>query len=161
MTSSSSKTLLSSTRPRSLLRDEAGFNLIEIMVVLVIIAGLAYLVGTNVIGNLAKSRVTTTQIQIKSLESAVKQFNIDQGFFPDTQQSLHALVQEPTTGRPVRKYPYAGYLDSSSVPADAWGNDYIYIGPDQTEGHLFEIISPGEDGVYPSDDDISSLDERR
>ena len=56
------------------MKSQGGFTLIEIMVVLVIIAGLAYVVGTNVIGRLDKARVETTKIQIKQLETALKQF---------------------------------------------------------------------------------------
>ncbi len=135
---------------------ESGITLIEIMVVLVIIAGIAYIVGTNVLGRLEKARIDTTKIQIKQLEAAVKQFKLDQGFYPDTQQGLQALITPPTTGRPVRNYPPQGYLESNRLPQDAWGSDYIYIGPDQTGDRSFVIISPGPDGVYPSDDDISS-----
>jgi len=141
---------------RRLCADEAGMTLIEIMVVLVIIAGIAYIVGTNVLGRLGKARIDTTRIQIKQIETAVKQFKLDQGFFPQTEQGLNALVAPPTTGRQVRNYPPNGYLEGGNLPVDAWGSDYIYIGPDQTQDNYYEIISPGPDGVYPSDDDISS-----
>ncbi len=141
---------------RRLVSGEAGFTLIEIMVVLVIIAGLAYIVGTNVLGRLEKARISTTRIQIKQLETAVKQFKLDQGFFPQTQQGLQSLIAPPTVGRQVRNYPQGGYLEGGVLPQDAWGSDFIYIGPDQTEDQYYEIISPGPDGVYPSEDDISS-----
>lgn len=161
MSSNTHSTVMPLGRASRALGSEAGFNLIEIMVVLVIIAGLAYLVGTNVIGKLHESRIATTRIQIKNLESGVKQFNIDQGFFPDTQQGLLVLVQEPQGGRELRKpHPPGGYLDGIDVPLDSWGSEYIYIGPDQTAAYLFEIISPGPDGTYPSDDDISNLETR-
>lgn len=135
---------------------QGGFTLIEIMVVLVIIAALAYVVGTNVIGRLDKARVETTKIQIKQLETALKQFKLDNAFYPETQQGLEALVAPPTTGRVPQRYPQEGYLEGGRVPTDQWGNVLIYVGPDQTQDGSYEVISPGEDGVYPSDDDISS-----
>jgi general secretion pathway protein G len=138
------------------LGSQDGITLIEIMVVLVIIAGIAYIVGTNVLGRLDKARIETTKIQIKQLETAAKQFKLDQGFFPETQQGLNALVTPPSTGRAVRNYPQSGYLEGGAVPVDAWGNQFIYIGPDQTQDGGIEIISPGPDGIYPSGDDLSS-----
>ena len=74
------------------MRAQGGFTLIEIMVVLLIIAGLAYIVGTNVIGQLDKSKVENTKIQITQLESGLKLFKVDNGFYPDTQQGLDALI---------------------------------------------------------------------
>ncbi|KRT64741.1 MAG: general secretion pathway protein G, general secretion pathway protein G [Candidatus Dadabacteria bacterium CSP1-2] len=138
------------------MKSQGGFTLIEIMVVLVIIAGLAYIVSTNVIGRLEKARVETTKIQIKQLETALKQFKLDNAFYPETQQGLEALVAQPSTGRIPQRYAREGYLEGGQVPKDQWGNDYVYIGTDQTQDGSYEIISPGEDGVYPSDDDISS-----
>ena len=135
---------------------EGGFTLIEVMVVLVIIAGLAYIVSTNVIGRLGKARVETTKIQIKQLETGLKQFKLDSGFYPETQQGLEALIAPPTVGRIPQNYAQEGYLEGGKLPKDQWGNDFKYIGPDQTQDGSYEIISPGPDGVYPSDDDISS-----
>jgi general secretion pathway protein G len=83
-------------------------------------------------------------------------FKIDNGFYPETQQGLEALVVPPTTGRIPQRYSSDGYLEGGKVPLDQWGNDFIYVGPDQTHDSSFEIISPGPDGVYPSDEDISN-----
>lgn len=135
---------------------EGGFTLIEVMVVLVIIAGLAYIVSTNVIGRLGKARVETTKIQIKQLETGLKQFKLDSGFYPETQQGLEALIAPPTVGRIPQNYAQEGYLEGGKLPKDQWGSDFKYIGPDQTQDGSYEITSPGPDGVYPSDDDISS-----
>jgi general secretion pathway protein G len=135
---------------------EGGFTLIEVMVVLVIIAGLAYIVSTNVIGRLGKARIETTKIQIKQLETGLKQFKLDSGFYPETQQGLEALIAPPTVGRIPQNYAQEGYLEGGKLPKDQWGGDFRYIGPDQTQDGSYEIISPGPDGIYPSDDDISS-----
>jgi general secretion pathway protein G len=138
------------------MKSQGGFTLIEIMVVLVIIAALAYVVGTNVIGRLDKARIETTKIQIKQLESALKQFKLDNAFYPETQQGLQALISPPTVGKVPQHYAPEGYLEGDTVPKDQWGNDFVYVGPDQTQNGSYEIVSPGPDGVYPSDDDISS-----
>jgi len=137
------------------MRSAAGFTLIEIMVVVLIIAGLASLVGVKVIGQLCRSRAETTKIQIKNLESGLKLFKIDNGFYPETQQGLEALVMEPSLGRQVRKFPQGGYLDGNNIPKDSWGKEFQYIGPDQTGNGSYEIISPGDDGELQTDDDCT------
>jgi len=143
------------------MKTQGGFTLIEIMVVLIIIAGLAYMVGTNVIGKLDQSRVENTKIQMKNLESGLKLFKVDNGFYPETQQGLEALVVEPSVGRVPKRYQRNGYLDGVKVPLDGWESEYIYIGPDQSADGIYEIISPGPDGVPQTDDDISSREVER
>ncbi|MCH8013377.1 MAG: type II secretion system major pseudopilin GspG [Candidatus Dadabacteria bacterium] len=117
--------------------------------------GIGYL-GSNVNDQLEKARIENTKIQIVQLESALKLFKVDNGFYPDTQQGLDALIVMPTTGREPRRYDSSGYLDGDQIPLDQWGSEYIYIGPDQTGGTTYEIISPGQDGVPQTEDDISS-----
>ncbi|NIP37627.1 MAG: type II secretion system major pseudopilin GspG [Candidatus Dadabacteria bacterium] len=137
------------------MRASAGFTLIEIMVVVLIIAGLASLVGVKVLDQLCNSKAEQTKIQIGNLESGLKLFKIDNGFYPETQQGLEALVSAPGVGRSVKKFPSGGYLEGKTVPKDGWNNEYQYIGPDQTDDRSFEIISPGEDAELGTDDDCT------
>lgn len=137
------------------MRVSAGFTLIEIMVVVLIIAGLASLVGVKVIGQLCRSRAETTKVQMKNLEAGLKLFKIDNGFYPETQQGLEALIVAPSVGREIKKFPTGGYLEEQNVPKDGWSNDFQYIGPDQTGDGSYQILSPGDDGVFGSDDDCS------
>jgi general secretion pathway protein G len=138
------------------MKAQGGFTLIEIMVVLLIIAGLAYIVGTNVMGRFSESKKEQTKIQIKNMESALKLFKLDNSFYPETQQGLDALIQQPSVGRETCCYARDGYLDSDQVPLDGWKSEFIYIGPDQTGDGTYEIMSLGEDAVEGTDDDISS-----
>ena len=133
-----------------------GFTLIEIMVVVLIIAGLAYIVGTNVIGQGERAKEKQALIQIKQFEQALQLFKFDNGFYPETQQGLRALIDPVTVGREARRW--RRYLESSSVPFDPWGTEFIYFGADQTEDGLYYIRSNGPDGVGNSDDDLSSRD---
>ena len=142
------------------MRSQSGFTLIEIMVVVLIIAGLAYVVGTNVIGQGERAKKEQAGIQIKQFESGLKFFKLDNGFYPETGQGLRSLIEQPTTGREARKWNKNGYLESRSIPLDPWNSEYLYIGPDQTQDGLYEIRSIGSDGVSNTEDDISSRDER-
>lgn len=138
------------------MRSQAGFTLIEIMVVVLIIAGLAYIVGTNVIGQGERAKVKQAEIQIRQFEQALQLFKFDNGFYPETQQGLEALVSSPEVGREARNW--RRYMEVASVPLDPWGKEFLYVGADQTQDGLYDLRSSGPDGAANSGDDISSRD---
>jgi len=117
---------------------------------------LYYMVGTNVIDQLDKSKIENTKLQIVQLESGLKLFKLDNGFYPDTQQGLDALITRPTRGRKPERYDHNGYIEGYTIPPDQWDYSYIYYGPDKTGDSLYEIISAGPDGQLNTSDDISS-----
>lgn len=122
----------------------AGFTLIEIMVVVVIIGMLAALVGPRVMGQSDEARVTSTRTQIASIVQAVQLYQLQNGVPPTTNQGLQALIEKPTMPPVPRNYPNGGYLNSKTLPKDAWGNDFIYLCPG--ERGEYDIISYGRDG---------------
>lgn len=141
--------------------NRRGFTLIEIMVVIVILAMLAAFVGPKLLGRTDEAKVKTTRIQVKGLESALKLYKLDNGTFPTTEQGLSALVTKPTVGVVPKSYREGGYLESKSVPKDAWGNDYVYVSPG--EHGDYDLSSYGADGVKGGEDknaDITSWDEK-
>jgi general secretion pathway protein G len=125
--------------------NNRGFTLIEIMVVIVILALLAALVGPKLIGRTDDAKVTDTKVQIKNMETALKLYKMDTGAYPSTEQGLNALVTMPTTGVIPKNYKEGGYLESKKVPKDPWGNDYVYLSPG--EHGDYDICSFGGDGV--------------
>ncbi len=122
-----------------------GFTLIEVLVVLVIVMGLASVVGINVIRHQAESRVETAKLQISVLEQALQSYYIDHGRYPTQAQGLQALVERPTISPVPRDFPPGGYLGRTRIPDDPWGNPYIYLAPGRA-GEPYEIISYGSDG---------------
>jgi general secretion pathway protein G len=127
------------------MNDQKGFTLIEIMVVVIILAMLAGLVLPRIIGQEEKARVETAKIQIKSLESALDGYKLDNGFYPTTDQGLDALIKKPEAGRIPMKWREGGYLKPARIPKDPWDHDYHYYSPGN-EGREYEIISYGADG---------------
>lgn len=119
---------------------EAGFTLIEILVVITIIALIMSLVGPRVLNYLAESKVKAAKIQIQSLESSLDLFNLDTGRYPTTAEGLTALVQNPGN-IPAWNGPY---LKGGAVPNDPWGNPYVYRSPGEHDA--YDIMSYGSDG---------------
>ena len=140
-----------------MIRSQGGFTLIEIVVVLIIIAGLVAVVAPNIMKRLSDSNEKITRAKIANVETALKLFKVDNGFYPETQQGLTALVQLPTVGREPKNWK-GPYLEKAQLPLDAWSNDFVYLGPEQTNDGTYILMSAGEDGVTNTDDDLSSRD---
>lgn len=123
-------------------RNNRGFTLIEIMVVVVILGILAAFVVPKLLNRPDEARMTKAATDIKGIEQALGLFKLDNGFYPTTEQGLQALVSKPAIGRIPPKYAEGGYL--KKVPTDPWGSSYVYLAPG-AHGD-FDIISRGADG---------------
>ncbi|WP_027179373.1 type II secretion system major pseudopilin GspG [Maridesulfovibrio bastinii] len=119
-----------------------GFTLLEMMIVIVILGILAGLVAPQLMDEPQKARVVKARIEMENIETALKKFYLDNGYYPSTEQGLKALVSRPSVGRVPKSYPPNGYLNK--VPNDPWQGDYIYISPGANSP--FELYSYGGDG---------------
>jgi general secretion pathway protein G len=143
------------------IRQREGFSLLEIIVVVFILSLLAAIVAPKIMGRTDDARISEAKVQIKNLETALKLFKLDNGFYPDTQQGLEALVEKPTTGRIPKNYREGGYLEQKKVPLDPWGNPYIYISPGlHGDYDLFSHGADGKEGGEGKDADIRNWDMR-
>jgi len=131
------------------LNNRGGFTLIEIMVVIVILAMLAALVGPRLMGRTDDAKVTDARVQIKNIETALKLYKLDNRSYPSTEQGLGALVAKPTVGVIPNSYKEGGYLESKKMPKDPWGNDYLYVSPG--EHGDYDLFSYGSDGAKGGD----------
>jgi len=141
-----------------LMRNTAGFTLIEIMVVIIILGLLAAIVMPRIVGETDRARYEQARVQMRILEDALKRYKLDSGRFPTTEQGLEALVAKPSTGAVPRTYAEGGYLDKPEIPLDPWGNQYVYISPGQ-HGPDYDLKSFGADGLEGGegyDEDLES-----
>jgi general secretion pathway protein G len=131
-----------------------GFTMVELMAMLIIIGLLAALVVTKVSTKIDQARVTTTKANLKMLHSAVNQFKMDTNRFPTEDIGLMELVEQPPD---VINWPPGGYLESTDIPPDGWGNPFIYEAYPES-GKQFAIRSAGPDGEEGTEDDLLSTD---
>jgi general secretion pathway protein G len=137
-------------------RNNRGFTLIEIMVVIVILSLLAILVAPKIIGRTDDAKITDAKVQIRNLESGLKLYKLDNGNFPTTEQGIQALLTKPSVGLIPKNYRDGGYLETNTVPKDPWGNDFVYLSPG--EHGDYDLYSYGADGVKGGDGKDSDIE---
>ena len=136
-------------RPKT---GEAGFTLVELLVVLVILGLLAALAGPRVIGYLSSAKTDTAKLQISGFQTALDTYRLDMNGYPTSQEGLKALVAAPGN-RPGWRGPY---LTSTNVPLDPWGNPYVYRAPGES-GRAYDLLSLGSDGRVGGDGEAADL----
>ena len=129
---------------------ERGFTLIEMMAVVLIIGLLGGIVGVVIFSQVDQARVTTAQTQIKSIESALEFYRLDNGRYPTSDQGLRALVEKPTIAPEPRRWRDGGYM--RDIPMDPWGEPYQYVQPGVQNPRTFDLWSLGSDNAPGGDD---------
>jgi general secretion pathway protein G len=108
-------------------RRAAGFSLIEILVVVVIIGILAAVVVPRVMDEPDRARVTKAAQDVQALVTALNMYKLDNYQYPSTEQGLDALVRQPSGQPEAPNWKSGGYIDR--LPADPWGRPYQYLNP--------------------------------
>ncbi|KMJ52276.1 general secretion pathway protein GspG [Vogesella sp. EB] len=130
----------------------AGFTLLELLVVLVIIGLLAGYVAPRYFAQVGKAEVKTAQAQVDALEKSLDQYRLDTGRYPTTEQGLAALYTRPTD-EPKWQGPYL----KKAPPPDPWGRPYQYRQPgERGEYDLYSYGKDGQSGGSGEDADIGS-----
>jgi general secretion pathway protein G len=119
---------------------EAGYSLLEVLIVISIVALIAALVGPRLVGQLDRSKVTAARVQLRSLAASLETMRLDIGRYPTDREGLDLLVRAPRTADEVWRGPY---LDAE-VPQDPWGGNYLYVAP-TAEGKRPRLICLGSD----------------
>lgn len=126
---------------RKVSSSEAGFTLVELMVVIVIIGLLATVVVINVTPSLDRSAVTKARADISTLEQGLEIYRLNNLRYPSSDEGLQALVA-------------GGFV--KRLPEDPWGNPYLYASPGG-EGRAFDVYSYGADGRQGGSDENADI----
>ncbi|MFZ3114574.1 MAG: type II secretion system major pseudopilin GspG [Syntrophales bacterium] len=138
-------------------KNERGFTLIELMVVIVILGILAGLIIPRIMGRPDEARAAKARMQIESMETALKLYKLDNGDYPTTEQGLQALVEPPAVGSLTKNWRQGGYLEKGKLPKDPWDRDFIYISPGaHGDFDLSCLGADGEPGGEGKNKDINS-----
>ena len=138
-------------------RSDRGFTLIEILIVIVILGILVWQIAPRIMGKPEEARRVKAQMDIATLETALKLYKLDSGRYPSSEQGLQALVEAPTVGVLPRKWREGGYLEKAKVPNDPWGSEYVYISPGlHGDFDLMSYGADGQPGGEGDDEDINN-----
>jgi len=121
---------------------EAGFTLVEMLVVITIIGLVMAQVGPRVLSYLGDSKVKAAKIQIESFSAALDLYYLDDGAYPTASESLTALVQRPPSAAAWN----GPYLRTGSAPDDPWGHPYIYKVPGDHAPYEIDSYGAGTAG---------------
>ena len=130
----------------------AGFTLLELLVVLVILGLLAGYVAPRYFAQVGKSETKVARAQIDSLEKALDMFRLDTGHYPTVEQGLEALVTPPQSPKEPK---WVGPYLKKAVPRDPWGRPYIYKYPG--EHGEYDLYSYGKDGQRGGEGDNADV----
>lgn len=132
---------------------QGGFTLIELMLVIVIIATLAAVVFPRFVGRAQQARVAAAKADINSnLALALDLYEMDNGFYPTTEQGLEALLRKPASS-PIPQNWQGPYIKRKAI--DPWGNTYMYVSPG-IHNEDYDLYSLGSDGSEGGVDDITN-----
>ncbi len=131
-------------RENSRIQGQAGFSFIELMVVVIILGILAGAIVPRYMDKADKAKTVKAQVDIAAIETSLKLYKLDNGFYPTTEQGLEALIEQPSTDPVPKNWNENGYFEKRKMPRDPWGNEYMYLCPG-VHG-TYDIISYGADG---------------
>ncbi len=131
-------------------RNERGFTLMELLLVLVIVGLLAAVVGPTLYQRIKPAKQTAAREQIENFGTALDNFVVDMGRYPTTQEGLRALREKPDNSD-----KWNGPYLKKEIPSDPWGNAYLYRAPGRSGG--YEIASLGADGREGGEDENADI----
>lgn len=144
---------------RERLSSRAGFTLLELLVVMVILVLLASVVTVYVTGRVEEAKHSKAVADVNALEGALDQFYLHCGRYPTTEEGLAALRTKPQSDDLTDwKGPYV----KRAVPPDPWGVEYHYVCPGDNNPDSYDLYSLGKDNAEGGDGvnaDIVNWDE--
>ena len=133
----------------------AGFTLIEMLVVIIVIGLLAGLVGPRILGRVSEARTATAHTQIELFGLALDNYRLDNGGYPTTEQGLAALQEKPA--RDSVALNWRGPYLKKAIPSDPWGRPYNYASPGEHSPTTYDLWTFGRDGQEGGEGDDADV----
>ncbi len=139
-------------------RNNEGFTIIEILLVIGIIVMLAAMVAPKLSGRGKQAKKDAARVDIESnISTALDMYELDNGDYPTTEQGLRALLEKPNSAPEPMQWN-GPYLKKKKLPTDPWKKNYVYVAPGGHNTNEYDLYSYGPDGVE-SEDDIVNWDD--
>ncbi|MCB0308403.1 MAG: type II secretion system major pseudopilin GspG [Bdellovibrionales bacterium] len=133
-------------------KTNSGFSIIELVAAMIIMGLLAGVATVSVVGYVNRAKKQAAETNINTLETAIKTFQLECGFYPST---LEELISEPTS-RTCRGFPPEGFLEKKEIPSDPWDKEFNYARPGTHNAHSYDLWSNGPDGEEGTSDDVTN-----
>lgn len=141
------------------LREQNGFTLVEMLLVVIIISTLAAMIVPRFAGRSQEAKVAAASADVwANIASALDLYELDNGFYPSSEQGLSALKVAPATS-PLPKRWRGPYLKKKSL-SDPWGHPYVYRSPGRHNADDYDLFSTGPDGTEGGGDDVINWDDK-
>jgi general secretion pathway protein G len=118
---------------------DAGFTILEVLVVITIIGLLIGLVAPAALRQLGGARTSVAKQSIERLGMVLDLYNLDMGAYPTTEQGLEALIKKPSSAANWN----GPYIKAEGVPLDPWSQPYVYRSPSERPAHDYDLCSKG------------------
>ena len=151
---------ISAPSPRSAVRMNRGFTILELLIVIGIMVALGGIVAINLMGQSDKADIQITKVSIQTLEQGLDGFKIDMKRLPTEDEGIAVLWNKDMLEDEDTASKWSGPYIKEPKPKDTWGFEWIYRSPSEVEGVAFDLVSVGPDGEEGTEDDISNLDGR-
>ncbi len=134
---------------------QAGFTLIEVMVVVAILGIMATLIVPRIMSKPDDARVIAAKQDINTIVQALKLYRLDNARYPTADQGLQSLIAKPTSQPIPQNWNPDRYLDR--LPNDPWGYAYQYLNPGKhSEIDVFSYGADNKPGGTGFDSDIGN-----
>lgn len=144
------RTVKDRSENRRVKRGQAGFTLVELLLVLAILVTLAAVVLPRFAGRTEQAKEAAATTQIATFSTVLDAFEVDNGYYPEGDEGLYALVEEPEDATNWQ----GPYLQQDVIPLDPWKNEYIYMYPGENNESGYDLFSMGPDKEEGTEDDI-------
>lgn len=136
--------------------SRAGFTLLEIMLVVIIISLLIGVAIVAVAPNLKEAQKVQVKGHVQSFTNALEMYYARAGFYPSSQQGLDSLVNRPAGDPKPRNWAQV----LKSLPTDPWGSAYVYKQPGEKNTSTYDVYSLGPDRKDGTGDEIGNWEQK-